>query len=104
MWAQISSYGRDFALQAPTDEHIAIATQRALTYAQHLFRHNTLEVEPRRLTETLSKLRTKYSRAEAERLAIADANDFEFTTAQVQRDIHELRRLGSLDALIVHQK
>ena len=56
----------------------------------------------RALTETLTKLRTKSSRAKAERLAIADANDFQFTTAQIQRDIQELRRLGSLDALIVH--
>ena len=38
----------------------------------------------------------------AERLAIADANNFQFTNAQIQRDIHELRRLGSLDTLIVH--
>ena len=95
-------HGHDFVLQAPTDEHVEKATQHALTYSQHLFRHNTPAVEPRRLTETLTKLRTKYSRAEAERLAIADANNFQFTTAQIQRDIHELRRLGSLDALIVH--
>jgi hypothetical protein len=50
----------------------------------------------------LAKLRIKYSRAESERLAIADANQFQFTPAQIQRDIQELRRLGSLDALIVH--
>ena len=49
----------------------------------------------------LAKLRIKYSRAEPERLAIADANQFQFTPAQIQRDIQELRRLGSLDALIV---
>ena len=98
----VGVHGRDFALQAPTDEHIEKATQHALTYAQHLFRHNTPAVEPRRLTEALTKLRTKYSRAEAERLVIADANNFQFTTAQIQRDIHDLRRLGSLAALIVH--
>ena len=98
----VGVHGYDFALQAPTDEHIEKATQHALTYAQHLFRHITPGVEPRRLTETLTKLRIKYSKAEAERLAIADANNFQFTTAQIQRDIHELRRLGSLDALIVH--
>ena len=55
-----------------------------------------------RLTEILTKQRTKYSRTEAERLAIADTNEFQFTTAQIQREIQELRRLGSLDALIVH--
>ena len=30
--------GRDYALQEPTDDHIVLATQRALTYARHLFR------------------------------------------------------------------
>jgi hypothetical protein len=81
----------------------AAATQRALTYAQHLFRHKIHAAEPKRLTESLlAKLRIKYFRAEAERLAIADANNFQFTTAQIQRDIQELQRLGSLDALIVH--
>jgi hypothetical protein len=33
-------------------------------------------MERMRLTETKAKVRTKYSRAEAERLAIADANEF----------------------------
>ena len=81
----------------------AAATQRALTYAQHLFRHKIHAAEPKRLTESLSKLRIKYSRAdEAERLVIADAINFQFTTAQILRDIQELRRLGSLDALIIH--
>ena len=95
-------HGHDFVLQAPTDEHIAKATQHAITYAQHMFRQNTLAAEPRCLTEALTTLRIKYSRVEAGRLAIADANDFQFTTAHVQRDIHELCRLSSLDALIVH--
>ena len=79
--------GRVFALQAPTDDHIKQATQRVLFYAQHLFRRNIPATEPTRLTESL---------------ALADANEFQFTTAQAQRDIQELRRLGSLDALIVH--
>jgi hypothetical protein len=94
--------GRDLALQAPTDEHIIKATQRTLTYAQHLIRHYIPEAEPTRLTETLTQLRVKYSRAEAERLAIADANAFQLTPAQMQRDIQELRCLGSsLDVVIV---
>ena len=79
-----------------------MATQRALTYAHHLFRHDIPAAEPRDLTKTLANLPIKYSRAEAERLAIADANIFQFTAAQTQRDIQELRRLESLDALIVH--
>ena len=95
--------GRDYTLQAPSDAHIALATQRALTYAQHLFRHGIPTAEPRDLTNALARLRIKYSRAEAERLAIAAANSFQFTPAQIQRDIQELRRLGSLDALIVHR-
>ena len=94
--------GRDFVSQAPTNEQIETASQHALTYAQHLFCHSTPAMEPRHLTETLTKLRTKYSKAEAERLAMADADNFQFTTAQIQRDIHELRRLGSIEALIVH--
>ena len=51
-----------------------------------------------RLTETEAELCTKYTSAEAERLAIAVANEFQFTTGQIQRDIQELRRLGLLGA------
>ncbi len=79
-----------------------MATQRAITYAHHLFRHAIPAAEPRDLTNALAQLRIKYSRAEAERLAIADANVFQFTHAQTHRDFQELRRLGSLEALIVH--
>ena len=78
------------------------ATQRAITYAQHLLRHKTSKAEPARLTATLTQLRMKFFRAEAERLSIADANAFQFTDVQIQRDIQKLHRLGSLDALIVH--
>ena len=94
--------GRDYALQTPSDDHIVMATQRALTYAHHLFRHDIPAAEPRDLTQALATLRIKYSRAESERLAIAGANMFQFTAVQTQRDIQEIRRLGSLDALIVH--
>ena len=94
--------GRDYALQTPSDDHIVMATQRALTYAHHLFRHDIPAAELRDLTKTLANLPIKYSRAEAERLAIADANIFQFTAAQTQRDIQKLRRLESLDTLIVH--
>jgi hypothetical protein len=93
--------GRNSKLQAPADDHIVLATQRALTYARHLFRHDIPAAESRNLTKTLAKLRIKYSRAESERLAIADANQFQFTPAQIQRDVKELRRLGSLDALMI---
>ena len=34
----IEVQGRDYALQEPTDDHIVLAAQRALTYARHLFR------------------------------------------------------------------
>ena len=94
--------GRDYALQAPSDIYIVMATQRAITYAHHFFRHAIPAAEPRDLTNALAQLRIKYSRAEAERLAIADANMFQFTHAQTHRDIQELRRLGSLEALIVY--
>ena len=57
--------GRNSALQAPADDHIVLATQRALTYARHLFRHDIPAAEPRNLTKTLAKLRIKYSRAES---------------------------------------
>ena len=63
----MSVQGRDYALQAPTDDHIVLATQRALTYARHLFRHDIPAAEPRDLTKTLAKLRIKYSREESER-------------------------------------
>ena len=94
--------GHDYALQEPSDIYILLATQRAITYARHLFRHNIPAAEPRNLADALAQLRIKYSRAEAERLAIADANMFQFTPAQTHRDIQELRRLGSIEALIVH--
>ena len=50
----MSVQGRDYALQAPTGDHIVLATQRALTYARHLFRHDIPAAEPRDLTKTLS--------------------------------------------------
>ena len=59
--------GRDYALPAPTDDHIELAIQRALTYARHLFRHDIPAAEPRDFTHTLAKLRIKYSRAESVR-------------------------------------
>ena len=77
---------------------VATATQRALSYAQHLLRHNIHAAERMRLTETEAELCTKYTSAEAKRLAIAVANEFQFTTGQIQRDIQELRRLGLLGA------
>ncbi len=98
--------GRDFALKTPTHENVITATQRAITYVQNLFRHYIPEAELMCLAiaATLTQLHIKYSRAETERLAIADANAFQFTQAQMQRDIQELRRLGSLeDALIIHR-
>jgi hypothetical protein len=67
-----------------------------------MFLKVAVEAEPAHLTATLTQLRIKYSRAEAERLTIADANAFQFTNAQMQREIQEMRCLGSLDALIVH--
>ena len=81
----MSVQGRDYALQAPTDDHIVLATQRALTYA----RYDIPAAEPREHPcQTLERSQN----------AIADANQLEFTPAQIQRDIQELRRLGSLDA------
>jgi hypothetical protein len=76
-------------------QHNAHLPMRA-TYSTTTYRRQ------RNLTKTLVKLRIKYSRAESERLAIADANQFQFTPAQIRRDIQGLRRVGSLDALIVH--
>jgi hypothetical protein len=49
--------GRDYALQAPSDIFIALATQRALAYAHHLFRHAIPAAEPRDLTNALAQLR-----------------------------------------------
>ena len=95
--------GHDYALPEPSDMYILMATQRATTYARHLFRLTIPAAELRNLTNALAQLRIKYSRAEAERLAIADANMFQFTPAQTHRDIQELRRLGSIEALIVHR-
>ena len=94
--------GRDYALQEPSDTYIVMATQRAIIYASHLFRYTFPAAKPRDLTNALAQIQIKYSRAEAERLAIADANMFQFTHAQTHRDIHDLRRLVSLEALIVH--
>ena len=54
------------------------------------------------LSKTLYKLRTQFSRTELQRLALADAQDFTFTEAQLTRDIIDLRLLGSLTALITH--
>ena len=46
----MSVQGRDYAVQAPTADHIVLAAQRALTYARHLFRHDIPAAEPRDLT------------------------------------------------------
>ena len=46
--------GHDYALQAPSDIYIVMATQRAITYARHLFRHTIPAAEPRDLTNAIA--------------------------------------------------
>ena len=53
----------------------------------------------RTLLETMT---IQFSRAEAERIALADARDYCITEERLDRDITHLRRVGSLEAVIQH--
>jgi len=96
----IGVQGKEFALGTPTDMQIAKALDMARVYGQCLFRAPPPGAVLEELMSALARLRVQFSRQEAERIALADAAGFEFTDAQMQRDIEALRRLGSLSALI----
>jgi hypothetical protein len=100
MQVVIEVQGKEFALGTPTDMQIAKALDMARVYGQCLFRAPPPGAGMEELTSALARLRVQFSRQEAERAALADAAGFEFTDAQMQRDIAALRRLGSLSALI----
>ena len=100
MQVVIEVQGKEFALGTPTDMQIAKALDMARVYGQCLFRAPPPGAGMEELTSALARLRVQFSRQEAERVALADAAGFEFTDAQMQRDIEALRHLGSLSALI----
>ncbi len=96
----INVQGDDFMMRAPSDAQIQKASTTARTYSQCLFRNEVQEHQTTDLAAVLQRLRQQYARQESERIALADANDFTFTDAQLTRDITDLRKLGSLTALI----
>jgi len=102
MQVVIEVQGKDFAFTAPKTAQIARAINMAHKYGTCLFRGEVPTAVITELTSALTRLQIQFSRQEAERAALADADGFEFTPVQLQRDIGELRRLGTLTELIHH--
>ena len=57
---------------------------------------------PMHLRRLLERLKLQFSRTEAERAALEDANDYRITEERLNRDIAHLRSAGSLHAVIQH--
>ena len=93
--------GVDYELPEFTSAQLEQAARLADAYRQRLFRHPGPAVGTLTpLRETLARLRTQFSRAEAERVALAHANGFQLNATHLTRDITKLRELGSLTAVI----
>lgn len=93
--------GVDYELPEFTGAQLEHAARLAEAYRQHLFRRPGPAVGALTpLRETLARLRTQFSRTEAEHVALANAKDFQFNDTHLTRDIIKLRELGSLTAVI----
>ena len=87
----IGVMGKEYTLRTPSNEQLQKAMHLAEAYAHCLFRGTAPRPEIATLSATLNKLRIHFSRTELQRLALADAQDFTFTEAQLTRGITDLR-------------
>jgi hypothetical protein len=77
-----------------------VAAEYANSYHQLLGATTRPDSEAKQLSQLLLALTRKFSRAEAESLALQDAADFEISDETLRRDAAHLRALGSFSALV----
>jgi hypothetical protein len=83
-----------------TQSQITTAAEYADVY-YHLLGANTRpDSDVKYLSQLLLTLTKKFSRAEAETLALLDAGDFQISDEVLRRDAKHLRELGSFSALV----
>jgi len=96
----IDVQGDTFDLQTPNADVIDRAADMATEYHNLLTRIPSTPATPGELRTTLQRLTVQFSRAEAERIALADAAGFRITDEQLSRDITHWRKAGTLEAVI----
>ena len=94
--------GMEYDLPIPTNQIFEAAVAMAIRYSTLLTRKPARTPPIATLRTLLEKLTTQFSRAEAERLALADAGEYCITEERLDRDIAHLRKVGSLEAVIQH--
>lgn len=92
--------GHDHAIGFRTLSQMEVAAEYANSYHQLLGATTRPDGEPKQLSQLLLALTRKFSRAEAEALALQDAADFEISDETLRRDAAHLRALGSFSALV----
>ena len=96
----IDVQGDTFDLPTPNADVIERAADMATEYRNLLTRIPSTPATPGELRTTLQRLAVQFSRAEAERIALADAAGFRITDEQLSRDITHWRKAGTLEAVI----
>ena len=87
-------------MPTPTADELDAAALLAAEYSTLLTRTPSRPENPTELRSILEKLTIQFSREEAERIALADANNFIIPERQIQRDIKHLRKVGTLEKVI----
>jgi len=96
----INVQGTMFDLPTPTADVLDFAAIMAAEYATLLMRTPTQPENPEEMRAILARLTIQFSRGEAERIALADADNYNIPEAQLQRDIRHLRRVGTMEKVI----
>ncbi len=92
--------GNDHAIGVRTRSQMEAAAEYADAYYQLLGATTHPNSSPKQLSQLLLALTRKFSRAEAEALALQDADEFEISDETLRRDAAHLRELGSFSALV----
>ena len=98
----ITVQGAEYELPTAPDEQIMASGRITAKYAMNFLPRppTPLEICKVDLTAKLMALRSQLSRAAAEEAALADAGNFVLDESRLNRDITQLRDMGSLDALL----
>ena len=94
--------GSEYDLPTPTAQVFEQSVAMATRYSTLLTRNAGKIPQPKVLRTLLAELTIQFSRAEAERRALEDAQDYCITEERLDRDIGHLRKVGSLEAVIKH--
>eukprot|EP01035_Chromulina_nebulosa_P059952 gene59952-82023_t len=90
----------DYAIGVRTQPQIEEAAAYTDTYYHLLGATTRPDSDVKQLSQLLLTLTRKFSRAEAESLALQDAGDIEISDEVLRRDAKHLRELGSFSALV----